>query len=669
MADEVLELLSQKKLNQNTPMKLTYCLPVILIFAGSFFSIVSAQQQTLANSEKRALCLSDDNWKKFPVHPRLFTSKKRLALLKMQKDETSKNLFILLKSEAEQHLKAEKLVYPTGKTFKFNANRSAQGRILTLALSYHLFGDKRYLDRAKAELIQLAELPDWCPSHFIDVGEASLAAGIGLDWLYDELTEEERSKVAQSIVKNALEPSLSFNENELGNELTGNFNHNPVNNGGLTVGALAIAEREPLLARKVIDRAIKLLPIAAAPYAPHGTYPEGATYWSYGTTFHVFALEALRSVFGVSCGLEKFPGLLESTDFMTQIVGPTGLDYNFGDASSAPYTQTVERFTSEPVMFWFANERRQGNIAEVEIKSLAKAKRILEGVDADKNQKRLSRHLALEVLWWNPSLPPASESNKLPLHWTANGGLMPLAVIRSKWDDTSASFIAIKGGTPNNSHGQMDIGSFILEADGIRWALDMGGESYDKMRAAKLDLWNYAQNSDRWTTFRPGPGGHTILRFNDARQDITGMADIIALPNENGVMGNVVDLTSLYKSQVEKVSRTVKLHPNRSITIQDAWTTGEKSVEASFQWLTKAKITVLPTGVLLEHAGKSLQLNVEIPGSTGKPEIRIVDVSKSQAPQDSDNPNVSRIEIRVKTPANSTSGVKVTAIPGDVEIK
>ncbi|MDA3867031.1 MAG: heparinase II/III family protein [Salinivirgaceae bacterium] len=642
-------------------MKLTNFFPALLILIGSFLSAANAQQPT-PNSKKGTPCLTDANWEKFPDHPRLFTSKKHLVSLKMQKDETSKNLFILLKSEAEKHLKAEKLVYPTGKTFKFNANRSAQGRILTLALSYHIFGDKRYLARAKAELMQLAELPDWCPSHFIDVGEASLAAGIGLDWLYDELTEEERAKIAQSIVKNALEPSLLFDEDEVG-ELTGNFNHNPVNNGGLIVGALAIAEREPLLARKVTDRAIKFLPIAAEPYAPYGTYPEGATYWSYGTTFHVFAVEALRSVFGVSCGLEKFPGFLESSDFMAQINGPTGLDYNFGDASAAPYTETVERFTSEPVMFWFANERGQRSIAEVEIKSLAKAKSVLEAVDGDKKYKRLSRHLALEVLWWNPKLP-ASKSNKLPLHWTANGGLMPLAVMRSKWDDSSASFIAVKGGTPNNSHGQMDIGSFILEADGIRWALDMGGESYDKMRAAKLDLWNYEQHSDRWTTFRPGPEGHNILRFNNARQDITGMADISALPIENGIVGDVVDLTSLYKSQVEKVSRTVKLYSNRSITIQDEWTTGAKSAEASFQWLTKAKITMLPSGVLLEHAGKSLKLNVEIPGSTAKPEIRIVDVSKSQAPQDSDNPGVNRIEFRVKTGASTNSGLKITAIPG-----
>jgi hypothetical protein len=98
------------------------------------------------------------------------------------------------------------------------------------------------------------------------------------------------------------------------------------------------------------------------------------------------------------------------------------------------------------------------------------------------------------------------------LHWTAAGEL-PIAVMRSAWDDPDATYLAIKGGTPNQSHGHMDVGSFVLEANGVRWALDLGTESYNRMRAAKLDLWNYSQDSSRWTTFRVGPEGHNILRF------------------------------------------------------------------------------------------------------------------------------------------------------------
>lgn len=147
------------------------------------------------------------------------------------------------------------------------------------------------------------------------------------------------------------------------------------------------------------------------------------------------------------------------------------------------------------------------------------------------------------------------------------------------------------------------------------------------------------------------------------------MAQIRKLPDENGVVGDVADLTSLYQSHVAKVTCTVRLRPDRSMTIQDEWTASSNDVEVSFQWLTKAKITLGPTGVLLEHKGKSLRVDVEVPDSTVKPEISVEDFSKARAPQDSNNPGVSRFVIRVATPARSSSGLKIAAIPGSVMVR
>jgi hypothetical protein len=165
----------------------------------------------------------------------------------------------------------------------------------------------------------------------------------------------------------------------------------------------------------------------------------------------------------------------------------------------------------------------------------------------------------------------SEEGRNLPLHWTAAGEL-PIAVMRSAWDDPDATYLAIKGGTPNQSHGHMDVGSFVLEANGVRWALDLGTESYNRMRAAKLDLWNYSQDSSRWTTFRVGPEGHNILRFNGAAQDITGKGEIRTLPSVDGVIGNVVELTPLYRGQVTEVERTVRMFPDKSVSLSDNWT-------------------------------------------------------------------------------------------------
>ncbi len=621
----------------------------------------------LLDSHTEAQCLTDANWQKLPKHPRLFANNARIASLKLQNDGVSNNLLFILKNEAEKTLLMDKIVYPTGTKFKFEAVRNVQGRILTLALSYRIFSDKRYLERAKAELLQLAELPDWCPSHFLDVGEAAMAAGVGLDWLHDDLTADERAKITQAIIKNALLPSLEAKEAANNKSwVNGNFNWNPVCHAGLTMAALAIAENEPKLARQIVERGIINLPFAGEAYAPDGSYPEGPSYWSYGTSFYVFEIEALRTVLGTACGLDTMAGFLKTADFNNQMVAPTGIDFNYSDYH-------IENL-NEPIMLWFGRETGRADLVDNELTDINRLYEAIKTPKSTENRQKiaLSRHLALEILWWQPSLKTNSQQPP-PRHWTAKGGL-PLGVIRSNFYDANASFIAIKGGTPNYSHGHIDVGSFILEADSVRWAVDLGTESYDKMRAAKLDLWNYSQNSSRWTTFRVGAEGHNILRFNNGKQGISGFGTIEKRPNTDGdttsrllregsLGSNIMDLTTLYKSQVEKVTRTITLLDNRSMIIEDEWTTATDSVTTSFQWLTLAKATLKPYGVLLEQNGKSLMLKVKTARSNVLPDIVIEDVSTSKTVQDSDNVGLSRIVIRVKTPPKSTSGLVVTAIP------
>lgn len=605
-------------------------------FSLIFLAIFSCFSEAFAQSENPL----ELTWQKLSQHPRLFANKEKIAALKLQKDDVSKQLFLLLKLEADKYLVADKIQYPT-KGFKFEAMRKVQGRILALSLAYRLFGEKKYLEKAKTELIQLAELPDWCPSHFLDVGEGALAAGIGLDWLYDELSNAEREKITQAIIKNALLPSLEAKESQTNASwVNGGFNWNPVCHGGLTVAALAIAETEPDLSKRIVERAIKYTPFAGAEYAPDGSYPEGPSYWSYGTSFYVIAIEALRSVTGKSFGLEKMPGFLKTADYKKQVMGSFGEEFNYSDYH-------IEN-QNEPIMLWFGNELKRSDLLKSEA---LKIQQLLQQNESQGLVKKvfLNRHFPLEILWWAPNLYDKSKT-ETPKHYTAKGGLA-LGVMRSSWNDPNASFVAIKGGTPNYSHGHTDVGSFVLETNGVRWAVDLGTESYDKMRAAKLDLWNYSQNSSRWTTFRVGPEGHNILRFDGENQQIEGKATIKELKTKKGTFGNAVDLTSLYSKKAEKVERSIFLNTDKSMLIQDEWTTKEQAVEVAWQWLTKAIVSKTATGLLLEQDGKQLEIKVVEPSSGIS--IEIEDVSTAKNLQDSPNPNLTRIVIKQKTAANS----------------
>lgn len=590
-------------------------------------------------------------WQNLPKHPRLFANNEKIKLLKSQTDNTSQQLLQLLKIEADKYLTADKITYPN-KGFKFDAMRKVQGRILTLALAYRVFGERRYFEAAKKELLEMSELPDWCPNHFLDVGEGALAAGIGLDWLHDELSSEEKVKITQAIVKNALLPSLEAKESTTNSSwVNGSFNWNPVCHGGLTVAALAIAESEPELSKRIVERAIKYLPIAGREYNPDGAYPEGPSYWSYGTSFYVLAIEALRTVLGSSFDLEKNQGFLKTADYKKHIMGTIGEEFNYSDYH-------IENL-NEPIMLWFSKELNRADLSGGEIK---KINQILQQENDVNIAKRyfLNRHFPLEILWWQPDLANKVQ-NALPKHYTLQGGL-GLGIMRSEWDNPKAVYVAVKGGTPNYSHAHMDVGSFVLEANGVRWAVDLGTESYDKMRAAKLDLWNYTQNSTRWNTFRVGSEGHNILRFDGENQQIEGNATVKVLKNGKRGFGNAVDLTSIYSKKVEKIERNILLNADNSVSIQDNWISKDTAVVVAWQWLTKAKATKTVDGILLEQSGESVKIKIEQPLILKDVAIEIEDVSMLKNIQDSPNANLKRILIKQKTAAKSEGKLHIKVI-------
>ncbi len=590
--------------------------------------------------------------KTLPAHPRLFANSQRIATIGLQKDAVTKQLLAFIKADAEKKCALKKMEYPQNVITNLFISREAEDRIISLAFAYRLFKEPRYLEKAKTEILSLAALTNWGTGHFLDVGEASMAVGIGYDWLYNELSTKERATIVAAIKNNALLPSLL--EKEAANDkswVNGNFNWNPVCHGGLMVGALAIAEQEPALAKQIVNRAVKNIPIAGEAYGPDGVFAEGTSYWSYGTIFYVMGLEALKSVLGNTTGLEKIPGFMKSADYYIQMSGPTGNKFNYSDAHHEQL--------NEPVLFWFANQLSRKDLVEEELTKLQESVTPNLGkLKYDTAGLKYSRFSPFELLWWKPNLLQQKERLPRSRHYTG-AGLLSMGVARSAWNEENATFYAIKGGTPNNSHGHMDAGSFIVEAEGVRWALDLGSESYDLMRAAKIDLWNYAQNSTRWSTFRPGPEAHNILRFDGERQLITGNGEVKAY-NQGGVMGNRANLTSLYSNKASKVERTLQLLPDNSIKILDEWTTKDNEVEVTFQWITGAAVTKTKNGLLLTQDGKTLQLVI----TTKVDSILIEDISKPVNKQDSPNPGKSRILIKLKTPANSNGQLNIRAIPG-----
>lgn len=146
-------------------------------------------------------------------------------------------------------------------------------RIFILSYAYRMTGQEKYLVRAEQEMLKAASFSDWNPSHFLDVGEMTMALGVGYDWLYPALSEASRRTIREAIVEKGFKPSYDTAYNWF---VDAEHNWNQVCNGGLAFGAIAVAESEPEWAQKIIDRAIDKVRLPMRHYAPDGAYPEGA---------------------------------------------------------------------------------------------------------------------------------------------------------------------------------------------------------------------------------------------------------------------------------------------------------------------------------------------------------------------------------------------------------
>ena len=131
-------------------------------------------------------------------------------------------------------------------------SRVALLRISTLSGLFLLDGDARALARAKAEMKAVAAFSDWNPSHFLDVAELTAAMALGYDWLYSDLTSEERELFRAAIIAKGLEPGVKAIRAPAFWAAQGRNTWSEVCFGGLTLGALAVAEHAPDLAASVL---------------------------------------------------------------------------------------------------------------------------------------------------------------------------------------------------------------------------------------------------------------------------------------------------------------------------------------------------------------------------------------------------------------------------------
>ena len=573
-------------------------------------------------------------------HPRLLLPKgaEKKLLKQINRDAVWKEIHTATLGEADRII-----TLPVNERIKTGmrllaVSRENLRRIFILSYAYRMTGQEKYLVRAEQEMLKAASFSDWNPSHFLDVGEMTMALGVGYDWLYPALSEASRRTIREAIVEKGFKPSYDTAYNWF---VDAEHNWNQVCNGGLAFGAIAVAESEPEWAQKIIDRAIDKVRLPMRHYAPDGAYPEGPGYWGYGTLFNVLLIGGLESTFGTDYGLSQMPGFMQTGTYEMQMVSPLIKHFNYMDNSYEPESSSAP--------FWFYSKTQDPSVLCQQVSILQR----------DTAKKYLKDCVLPAMLIWGAGAPMEKAVAPQETFWAGRGNT-PVCVMRSGWGDPNARFVGVKLGSPSINHGHMDVGSFVFEADGVRWAIDLGSEDYNTTETRGVDLWNMAQQSQRWDVFRYNNRSHNTLTFNDKLQRVNGSAQIIESDSATARRFVKTDLTPVYAGQVDKVERTISLVDNDYLLIEDEITAGKNYTRMRWTLMTRATPKILSDNtVMLEQDGKRCLLKIE----SETPIVWRFEKTPTVNTFDSPNPDVTMVVFDTDLKRGETQYVRAQLTP------
>ena len=362
------------------------------------------------------------------------------------------------------------------------------------------------------------------------------------------------------------------------------------------MGALAVYERVPEEAQKVIAEALQGNPNAQEAYGPDGVYPEGFGYWEYGTWYEVMLIESLRTALGTSCDLEKAPGFLESAKFINFMMTPTGATYNFSDSGN-PMNMV------NPLLYWFALETGDTSLVWQDRQMILNEERI----------RGVNRQAPIAMLF----AARCNTEDIKPIngrYWYGNGS-QPVFLYRSGFNNKEDSYLGVKGGSPMNSHAHMDAGSFIYEWGGVRWAVDLGSQDYHSLESKGIGIWKKGQHSQRWQVYRLGNYSHNTLTINEQLHQYKGMATMTKVLKKKKYCGAEFDLSTSF-IDTKSVKRTIYIDNNDKVTCID--NIENHNIECKVRWnmCTFAKAEIIDDHTIsLKQEGKEVILRVVSPKS------------------------------------------------------
>jgi hypothetical protein len=336
-----------------------------------------------------------------------------------------------------------------------------------LAFAWLMTGDRDNLELARKQLLKLTDVSQWAseedliylvPSHFL------FGIAIGYDWLYPELSEAERKRVAGFLGRQAEKLFHSIRAERIWWRNQYFQNHSYSNTCGLAFAAAALAGEDPrseqwrAYADQFFTRVFAVMPA-------DGGSLEGYAYAGYGGEYLLKYTLLAREVYGKD--YTGTPWMRNYASYMVQGLLPvrTADEWamTYGDAPRRATTSTAQHLF---VLAGFYRDPVAQRMARITIQL---------------KPRGLGSHGWMMLLYYDPTVGEADLATLPTFKFFPEIGQ---TMMRSSWTDPDAMLVGFKCGpfmgmtlSPKavfdfgTGHAATDAGSFQIFAEGKYWAI------------------------------------------------------------------------------------------------------------------------------------------------------------------------------------------------------
>lgn len=531
------------------------------------------------------------NSKKYKKHPRLFVTEEKIPFLRKRVEndsEMQKRLAHLLE-DVEKIITQEPWQRNYGSLRIYGACSVVRERLMKLAVAYIFTSDKRYTERAWLEIEN--SLSNWgdlnFEKHALDSGVYGTGIAIAYDVFYDCFTEGQKEFIRNKIDEMYFYYCIGFYTGDL---VFGGYDgmsyKNTQCNWGAVCGtsmlmcALTFMDEEESRSeftskcKYIATNAMQTLEHMATIVSPDGKWDEGMGYWEYMVEHLAWSMISLFNTFGTTFGLSEVPGMVDLPKQGLYLQTKNGL-FPYADAT------WITKWNFPPEVFVYPDVCNESGIEKI-YDDFYKYVNLESGY--------------FKYLLFAPNLE-ALESDSVSLatdkYYKTNG----LCSMRNSYDDPNEIYLGIVGGITgkyNNCH--FDKGSFIFEALGERWLVDMGRNGNDTFPFL------YRTETHNAVSINP------TAEYRGQEMEVPAYATRFETKPEGALV--IYDLSGVYARDVRNYYRGFRFTDNRtSIEVRDEFTLKEKSV-IHYNFVTRAdvKIDECGTGVTLYQNGKECKI-------------------------------------------------------------